>query len=109
MPEQNDIDFPFPEPGRHTRPFWEACQRDVLEVAACLDCGHLFLPPGPVCPACWSNRVDARAVSGRGEVFSFTVYRHGYHPAFETPYVVALVQLSEGPRLITNITGLEQL
>jgi uncharacterized OB-fold protein len=97
--------FPLPEPNRYTQPFWDACQRRVLEVPACLDCGQLFLPGGPVCPACWSTDTGVQAVSGDGEVFTFTVYRHSYHPALETPYVVALIALAEGPRLISNIVG----
>jgi hypothetical protein len=97
--------FPLPEPGPYTRPFWDACQRGVLEVPVCLDCGQLFLPGGPVCPACWSTNLQPQPVSGEGEIFTFTVYRHSYHPALETPYVVALIELAEGPRLISNIVG----
>jgi uncharacterized OB-fold protein len=105
MPNTGDHTFPLPEPSRYTRPFWDACQRGVLEVPACLDCGQLFLPGGPVCPACWSTNLHVQPVSGDGEVFTFTVYRHSYHPALKTPYVVALVELAEGPRLISNIVG----
>ncbi|MBT4519233.1 MAG: hypothetical protein HOC23_04440, partial [Halieaceae bacterium] len=97
--------FPLPQPSRYTQPFWDACQREELEVSACLDCHQLFLPAGPVCPQCWSSNMSAMTVSGAGEVFTFTVYRHSYHPALKTPYVVALVQLVEGPRLISNIVG----
>jgi len=105
MTNSSEQVFPLPEPSRYTRPFWEACQRRVLEVPACNDCGHLFLPGGPVCPACWSTNLGATEVSGNAEVFTFTVYHHSYHPALKTPYVVALVELAEGPRLISNIIG----
>jgi len=105
MSDTNEHPFPLPVPGRYTQPFWDACQRGVLEVPACLDCGRMFLPGGPVCPACWSSKLDLRPVSGNGEVFTFTVYRHSYHPALKTPYVVALIELTEGPRLISNIVG----
>ena len=101
-PEQEP---PLPQPDALTAPFWEACRRKVLEVSACEDCGHLFLPPGPCCPTCWSTQLAARPVSGRGRVFSFAVYRRTYHPATPAPYVVALVELDEGPRLISNIVG----
>ncbi len=52
-------------------------------------------------------QLGVRPVSGRGHVFSFTIYRRTYHPGMPEPYVVALVQLDEGPRLISNIVGCE--
>jgi hypothetical protein len=96
---------PLPQPDALTAPFWDACRRGILEVSACADCGHLFLPPGPCCPACWSTQLAARPVSGRGRVFSFVVYRRTYHAGMPAPYVVALIELDEGPRLISNIVG----
>jgi uncharacterized OB-fold protein len=96
---------PLPQPDAVTAPFWDACRRGVLEVSRCGDCGHLFLPPGPCCPKCWSRQLVARPVSGQGRVFSFVVYRRTYHPGMPAPYVVALVELDEGPRLISNIVG----
>ena len=101
----SDPQPPLPQPDALTAPFWEACRRGALEVSACADCGHLFLPPGPCCPTCWSMQLTTRPVSGRGRVFSFAVYRRTYHPGMPAPYVVALVELDEGPRLISNIVG----
>lgn len=74
-----------------------------FEATLCADCGHLFLPPGPVCPRCWSDRLDRRQLSGDGEVATFTVYRQQYHPDFPPPYVLALIALREGPRLVSNV------
>lgn len=96
---------PVPQPDALTAPFWEACQREVLEVSVCAGCEHCFLPPGPCCPRCWSRQLGTRAVSGRGRVFSFVVYRRTYHPGMPAPYVVALIELEEGPRLISNVVG----
>ncbi len=96
---------PLPQPDAMTRPFWEACRRRELQVSRCGDCGHLFLPPGPCCPRCWSTQLAPRVVSGEGHVFSFAVYRRTYHAAIPAPYVVALVELVEGPRLISNLVG----
>lgn len=96
---------PVPEPDALTRPFWEACSRHTLEVCACTGCGHLFLPPGPCCPRCWSPRITSRRASGRGRVESFTVYRRTYHPGKPAPYIVALIALDEGPRLVSNVVG----
>jgi hypothetical protein len=96
---------PQPQVDALSAPFWDACRRGALEVSACEDCDHLFLPPGPCCPRCWSPRLATREVSGRGRVWSFVVYRRTYHPGMPAPYVVALVELDEGPRLISNIVG----
>jgi len=100
-----DLQPPLPQPDALTEPFWAACRRGVLEVSGCAECGHRSLPPGPCCPRCWSARVAAQPVAGRGRVFSFVVYRRTYHPGMPAPYVVALVELDEGPRLISNIVG----
>ena len=101
----SDPQPPLPQPDALTAPFWEACRRGALEVPVCSDCGHRFLPPGPCCPRCWSPRLATREVSGRGHVYSFAVYRRTYHPGMPAPYVVALVELDEGPRLISNVVG----
>lgn len=75
----------------------------TLEAAACRSCGHFFLPIAPVCPRCWSDRIGRRVLSGQGEVATFTVYRQQYHPDFVPPYVIALIALREGPRMISNV------
>jgi len=95
----------LPQPDALTAPFWDTCCRQSLEVPSCDDCGHRFLPPGPCCPRCWSPRITPLKVCGRGRVFSFVVYRRSYHAAMPAPYVVALIQLKEGPRLISNVVG----
>ena len=101
----SDLQPPLPQSDALTVPFWEACRLGALEVSACADCGQRFLPPGPCCPRCWSTQLAPHEVSGRGRIFSFAVYRRTYHPATPAPYVVALVELDEGPRLISNIVG----
>lgn len=92
-----------------TRPFWEATLLEELVVQACAACGNLQLPGGPCCARCWSQDLSWRAASGRGTVFSFTVVRHAFHPSFadKVPYVVADVQLEEGPMLTTNVTDVD--
>ena len=76
-----------------------------LEAAVCKTCGHLFLPSGPVCPRCWSAGFATRALSGRGSVATFTIYRQQYDPGFVPPYVIARIALAEGPRMISNVVG----
>lgn len=105
MMRKHQIPPPTLEPTTFTRPFWNACKRSVLEAARCKDCGHTFLPAGPICPRCWSSALAAQTLSGKGEVVTFTVYRQSYHPGLAVPYAVALVALEEGPRFISNIVG----
>ena len=96
---------PLPQPDSLTRAYWDACRNERLEVSVCDGCRHLFLPPGPCCPKCWSADLSTRVVSGSGRVFSYVVYRRTYHQGMPAPYVVALIELDEGPRLISNVVG----
>lgn len=102
---ENKNPYPLPQPTPFTASFWEACQRETLEASVCKACGHLFLPGGPVCPECWSSAIGTNALSGNGEVFSFVIYRRTYHPAIPAPYVVAIIKLEEGVRLVSNVIG----
>jgi uncharacterized OB-fold protein len=90
-----------------TAPFWQAARDGRLAVQECRSCGRLTHPPLPACPDCHSTGLGWREVSGTGTVYTYTVVRHPTHFAFadQIPYVIALVELAEGPRLITAITG----
>ncbi|HEY7260083.1 MAG TPA: Zn-ribbon domain-containing OB-fold protein [Trebonia sp.] len=92
-----------------TRPYWDAAGEGRLVVQECLECHQLQHPPLPACPdtSCHSSRLGWREVSGTGTVYTYTVVRHPTHFAFadKIPYVIALVELTEGPRLVTGITG----
>lgn len=90
-----------------TRPYWEQAREGRLVVQHCAACDRLWHPPLPVCPGCRKEVTDWREVSGDGTVYSFTIVTHPTHFAFadRVPYVVAIVELAEGPRLITGITG----
>ena len=100
---------PLPRPAPESVPFWQAAKSHRLETPHCRACGHYWFPPSRSCPQCLSADVEFKEVSGRGKVFSFVIYDRVYHPAFatEVPYVVALVELDEGPRMISNIVGIE--
>jgi uncharacterized OB-fold protein/acyl dehydratase len=99
------------DPARRPRPavsadtefFWEGCRRGELLIQRCAACGRLRHPPRPACGECGSLDWDAVRSSGRGEVFSFVVHHHPPVPGFEVPYVVALVALEEGTRLVSNL------
>jgi uncharacterized protein len=99
---------PTPRPAPESVPYWEAARQHRLEIPHCRACGGYWFPPSRTCRHCLSADVEFKQVSGRGKVFSFVTYDRVYHPGFaqDVPYVVALVELEEGPRLISNIVGI---
>jgi len=99
----NEAYYPLPQPTAFTTRFWEACQRQELEIPQCQSCNHLFLPGGPVCPNCWSQELDSCLASGRGKVANYVVYHRSYHRAIHAPYVVAIIELEEGVRMVSNV------
>ena len=98
---------PVPRPSPESVPYWRAAREHRLEIPQCDDCSQYWFPPSSSCPHCLSANVGFKRASGRGKVFSFVMYDRVYHPSFveEVPYVVALVELEEGPRMISNIVG----
>jgi uncharacterized protein len=94
---------PDPEPTPEAKPFWDGARRSELNIQKCRTCGRFFFYPRRTCRYCHSADVEWRRVSGRGRLSSFTIdYISG--PA---PTVIALVDLDEGPRMMTNIVGYE--
>lgn len=86
--------------------FWfEAAREHRLVIQRCSACKSLRHPPGPCCPQCGSFDWDAVEASGNGHVYTYVVNHHPRHPAFDYPLVVAVIELAEGTRLITNMTG----
>lgn len=86
--------------------FWfEAAKQHRLVVQRCTSCDTLRHPPGPQCPHCQSFGWDTVEASGRGTLYSWVVAHHPRHPAFDYPLLIAVVELEEGTRLITNLTG----
>lgn len=104
-------ELPVPRPPRRTletEPFWEGCAEERLVLPRCVQCGYLIWYPRRFCPACASTDVTWEEVSGRGTVYSFTVMRRGAGPyADAAPYVIAYVELEEGPRVLTNVVGVQ--
>ena len=96
--------FPKPEITELNRPYWDALEQGHLVVQHCA-AGHAWLPARRHCPTCLADAAGWRRASGRGRLVSWVVYHTAYHEAFAArlPYNVALVELEEGPRLITNI------
>ncbi len=97
---------PVAPPDSVTESWWDATRGGVLLVQRCGACGHAQHYPRSVCTKCKSpDALNDEASSGKGRVYSFSVVHRAPHPAFEPPYVVALVRLDEGPMLLSNITG----
>ena len=80
-----------------------------LTFQRCGACGNAWLPPRDACPRCLAAEWDWEEASGRARVVSWVVYHRAYHPAFadRVPYNVAVAELEEGPRLITNVVDVE--
>ncbi|MDZ7675821.1 MAG: Zn-ribbon domain-containing OB-fold protein [Acidimicrobiales bacterium] len=86
-----------------TQFFWDGLEEHKLLIQRCADCGELRHPPRPMCPSCSSLAWDTVEASGRGTVHSFVMPQHPQDPFVEHPYIVALVDLEEGPRLVSNL------
>ena len=88
-----------------TREYWEVAKQGRLLVKHCNACGEVHHYPRPFCPFCWSEDVEWRQVSGRGTVYTYSiVYRNDLEPfSGWGAYVPAVVELDEGPRLMTTI------
>lgn len=96
---------PGPRPGPLSRPFWDAAADHRLLIQHCNSCDRHVFYPRQRCPYCWSDDLTWDEASGRATIVSFVgAYKPG-HPAFvaEAPYVIALVDLAEGPRMLSNI------
>ncbi len=91
------------------RPFWEGCGRGRLLIQRCSACARLRYPASVVCPSCLGRASEWQPMSGRGKVFSFVVFHHAYHPAWESkvPYNVSLVELDEGPIVLSNVVEVD--
>jgi uncharacterized OB-fold protein len=90
-----------------TKFFWDALQAGRLLIQRCADCATLRHPPRPMCPHCNSLRWDTIASSGRGTVYSFVLPRHPRWPWFDDTYVVALIELEEGTRIVSNLRDVD--
>lgn len=95
-----------PVPTAVTRPFWDGTKAGELRIQRCDDCAEHVFHPRAHCPACGSSRLGWTAVSGRARLSSYVI-SHIPAPGFadDVPYVIAIVQLDEGPRMMTNLVN----
>jgi uncharacterized protein len=97
---------PSPPVNDETSPFWEALARGRLEVPVCDACGHHIWYPRAWCPVCGGDAVTWTTLSGRGTVYARTIL-HKAMGAWgkAAPFVIAYVELEEGPRVLTNVVA----
>jgi uncharacterized protein len=99
---------PAPDVNPETEVFWSATADGRLLLPVCDGCGTVIWYPRTLCPACAGRAVTWTEASGAGTVFSFTVVHRAFGPYRDAaPYVLAYVELAEGPRVLTNIVGCE--
>jgi uncharacterized OB-fold protein len=96
---------PAPPVTELSQGFWDAVAIKQLAVQKCRACDMLRHYPQPLCPACRSNEFDWAPVSGRGEIYSYTVAHRAFHPAWKAhvPYVIATIELEEGVRMVCDL------
>jgi uncharacterized protein len=99
---------PLPEATPETREFWDGARRHELRIQRCRSCGKAYFFPRPFCPHCSSKDVEWFTASGRGKLHTYVI-NHRPPPGFRdaAPYVIAIVELEEGPRMMTNVIGVE--
>jgi len=107
MAETKPSRKPLPRIDEESRGYWEALARHQLYFQRCRDCGTKRFYPRALCPACLSSATEWVRATGRGTVYSFTVTYQNQAPGFreELPYVLAIVELDEGVRMMTNVVG----
>lgn len=96
-----------PEVTPLTAPYWEGAREGKLMLQRCLECAKTWHPPQSVCPGCQSRSIEWYPSSGEGVVYSYTVVHHPTHAAYvgREPYLVALIELTEGLRVVANVRG----
>jgi uncharacterized OB-fold protein len=104
-----ELDNPRPVADWETRGYWEGAGRHELVLQRCRACGTVQHRPRALCVTCLRDEIEHFVASGRGTVYTFTVTEQNQVPPFRdaVPYVLAYVELEEGPRLLTNIVGCE--
>ncbi|WP_285635243.1 OB-fold domain-containing protein [Lentzea sp. NBRC 102530] len=94
-----------PSVNRDTQYFWDGCNQGELRIQRCGGCGLLRHPPGPMCPECGATKPTYLVSEGYGVIYSYVVHHHPQVPGKQTPFVIALVELDEGVRMLGEFDG----
>lgn len=103
-----ELERPLPHPiTPEARPYWAGLREHRLMLPRCRDCGKAFFYPRVLCPSCHSAAIEWFQASGRGRLYSFEIAYQTINKAFRVkpPYVLAMVELEEGPRLMSNLVN----
>lgn len=96
-----------PVPTPETQHYWDGAKRGELLLQRCDACSKTYFPSRPFCPACGSRKVGIVKASGKATLYSYVI-NHRAAPGFTAPYAIAVVELAEGPRMMTNIVDCPQ-
>ncbi|WP_454689722.1 Zn-ribbon domain-containing OB-fold protein [Achromobacter aloeverae] len=104
-------DLPQPVANADSLPYWNAAREKQLLIRRCKACHAFHFMPRHLCPKCWSDDLEWVRSEGNGSVYSFSIIRRAPLAAFaqKAPYVTALIELDEGPRMVANIVGANSL
>jgi uncharacterized protein len=97
----------LPQPTPETMHFWDGTRNGELRLQRCDACAKIYFPPRPFCPACAARTVSVFAATGKAKLYSYVIH-HRPVPGFRPPYSIAVVELAEGPRMMTNIVDCPQ-
>lgn len=103
-------DRPLPTPMTpEAKPYWDGLKNRTLMLPRCNDCGHTFFYPRILCPACHSRAIGWVQASGRGRLHAFGIAHQSFNKAYKVPppYVLAMIELEEGPRMMSNLINVK--
>ena len=108
MTTQQTYAKPIPMITPENERYWQGCKQHELWMRACHDCGPYFYPRD-LCPQCGRRDVEWRQVSGRGTLYTYAIVHRAPMPGFrgDVPFITAIIELEEGPRMMTNLIGIE--
>jgi len=95
----------FPHPTPETEAYWDACRKHELLLQRCSQCSEFQFYPRIICTGCASDDLEWVVAGGQGKILTFTIVRRAVSEAYaaDVPYVVALIELDEGPTMMSNI------
>ena len=105
-----ELHRPLPSPiTPEAQPYWDGLKENKLMLPKCDDCGKPFFYPRVLCPNCHSRNISWIQASGRGKLYSFQIAHRSFNRAFkiELPCVMAMIELEEGPRVMSNLINIE--
>ena len=101
---------PVPIPQGESDYYWEKAKQRELWLRSCSECGNAYFYPRDISPCCFSKNTSWVKASGRATLHTYAIVHRAAHPGFreDTPFVAAIVELEEGPRMATNVVGIPE-